>query len=137
MPGIFHEVEIKASPEMVFLAITDENLLACWWLTGAKIGSGQGAQGFFPLSKDGKEKIIVEILRFDLNQWVTWKCIEHPSKEWLNTEISFELVRNNANDCTLRFRHQGFQDESGSFGAASFQWAAQYLNNLKILLEKK
>jgi uncharacterized protein YndB with AHSA1/START domain len=135
MAEIFHELPIRSSPENIYQAVTDEEVISRWWLPDSKIKSRVGERGVFPLS-DGENKIVMQVEQLIPNQRVVWKCLDHKFPEWKNTNVTFEVLPGSNEISTLRFRHSGWANDSGVFAKTSFYWASLYLRNLKQTLEQ-
>ena len=136
MNEIFHELPILCNAERLYEAITDESYLSKWWLAGAKYEAVIGALGLFPFS-DGSGNIAMRVDDIEPGRKQVWSCTQHKHGEWINTKISFELIPESEKSCVLRFKHSNWANTDGVYGRVSFYWAALYLRNLKLMLEKE
>ncbi|HTK83714.1 MAG TPA: SRPBCC domain-containing protein [Patescibacteria group bacterium] len=131
---IFHEVPVKCSARKLYGAITAENAISNWWLKGSRYEARVGAVNSFPLS-DGSGQIRMKVLELIEGKSQKWLCVEHKHIDWINTEVSFEVVPESADTSVLRFKHSNWRERSGVFGRVSFYWSALYLRNLRDMLE--
>jgi hypothetical protein len=91
--------------------------------------------GTFPLL-DGSGLISMRVESFVPGQLQVWRCLAHKNADWIDTLVAFEILEESDGTCILKFKHSNWKDRSGVFGRVSFFWAALYLRNLKLMLEK-
>jgi hypothetical protein len=100
MADIFHCLRMNASPDDVFRAVTEEELLRPWWsndnhLAVRCVGIADGAS-------------------------VAWRCTEGPP-EWVGTEIVFAFARDGA-ETVVRFAHKNWRETSDAFAQCTTKW---------------
>ncbi len=131
--SIRHEVGIKASPEAVYLALTEVPKLAAWWTSDTR-GNGSKVGGVLEFwFGDFCQKF--EVVELKPGKLVRWKATQKETmEEWAGTEVSFALSPDEA-QCWVNFGHSGWQSEAGMFAHCSTKWAV-FMLSLKDLLEK-
>lgn len=131
MKKIIHFVNIKASPEKVFRALTTEEGLAGWWSTNVKVQPGVGGVIDFRFVEDFNPDM--QVTRLDQDQRVEWKCVGG-HENWRDNTFSFEL-RPSAGATGLMFVQVYAQELSDEvYGTYNFNWG-YYLGSLKKLCE--
>ncbi len=130
MAEIKHFLIIKASPEKVYRAITEQEGLASWWTreTIAKPQVGSVAEFKFGNQYHNKMRII----RLEPYKIVEWECIMG-DKEWIGTTFYFELILNGENT-SLRFTHGNWKEMTDFFASCNFHWG-HYMRSLKDYCE--
>jgi uncharacterized protein YndB with AHSA1/START domain len=126
---IVHSVDIEATPERLYDAITTQLGLAGWWTPQVKAEPKVGALNEFHFV-DTTLKFRVD--RLEPDHHVSWSSVQVPS-DWEGTQVTFDITPE-GNTVNLRFSHIGFASTGGSFGVTSYSWA-QYLRSIKLLLE--
>jgi len=126
MPDILHRVGIDAKPEKVFETLTTLEGNRRWWDSNAT-GDAQkgGVLTFF--NHDFK------VTETKPNKLVKWKCVRG-SKEWLNTEIIFDLAWKQDQTFVL-FAHAGWKEPIELMHHCCTKWAV-FLLSLKDYVEK-
>jgi uncharacterized protein YndB with AHSA1/START domain len=100
MADIFHCLRMSASPDDVFRAVTENELLRPWWANHT------------PLS--------VRCVEIAEGVSVAWRCTEGPP-EWIGTEIAFVFARDGA-ETVVRFAHKNWRDTSDAFAQCTTKW---------------
>jgi len=131
MPDIMHQPTIKATPEAIYAAITEQNGLAAWWTTDTTAKPKVGTVSEFGFGKKDTfiRMQVEELVPFSK---VRWRCISGIG-EWEHTQLTFELQSKGANTI-LVFRHLGWRSTDGVLALCSFDWA-HYLMSLRSLVE--
>jgi uncharacterized protein YndB with AHSA1/START domain len=131
--GINHQVGIKASPEVIYQALTNIDALARWWTTDTR-GSGQNVGDTIEFwFADFCQKFDVKLL--EPAKRVVWKSPRgQGSDEWEDTEISFDLSTDDK-QTLVQFRHSGWRASSDFQGHCSMRWAV-FLLSLKDVMER-
>lgn len=125
---IAHELDINASPDAVFDAITTQVGLS-GWLTDDCFAEPQ-ADSILELGFDGRTRVLsLRIDQLDRPALVHWVCLDGPD-EWRGTTIAFRIQPHASGGTTLRFWHGGWEYEDGELPRASFTWA-QALDRLR------
>ncbi len=127
MVDILHRVGIKADPKVVFDALTTIEGLSKWWVVNT---TGNPKLGGI-INFDFCEMKVVELIQ---NKLVKWQCVSGP-KEWLNTEITFELEDKDQQTFIL-FKHAKWQKPVEFMHHCSTKWAI-FLLSLKSWLERE
>ncbi len=130
MANIKHYLIIKAPAEKVYEAITSQQGLRDWWTTGTDAKPKIGYINHFKFGKEYFNKM--KIVNLESPNEVLWECIDG-DKEWLGTNISFELIKNDEST-TLRFSHTNWADETDFFASCTYHWG-RYMESLKLLCE--
>jgi uncharacterized protein YndB with AHSA1/START domain len=130
MPDIVHRVGIKASPEKLYEALTEQSGLAGWWTKDTTASAAVGAIDRFRFGDKGYNAM--EVVELIPGQRVKWKCVEG-GKEWIGTEVHFDLRFENGVTIVL-FAQRGWREQIEFMHYCSTKWAA-YLLSLKSLCE--
>jgi len=130
MAEIKHFLIIKASPEKVYRAITEQEGLASWWTreTIAKPQIGSIAEFNFGNQYHNK----MRITRLVPHKIVEWECLMG-DKEWIGTTFRFELIPDKENT-NVRFTHGNWKEMTDFFASCNFQWG-HYMRSLKDYCE--
>lgn len=131
MPDILHQLTIKASPNEVYLALTEQRRLASWWTTDVVAEPTVNSVAEFGF---GNRSTIIRMRVEALipSSLVRWRCIGG-IEEWEHTNLWFEL-KGESKETTLLFRHLGWKSGDGVLPLCSFDWA-RYLMSLQSFLE--
>ncbi len=129
MSEMLHEVEIEASPEKVFEALTTEAGLKGWYTTDCKAKPVVGSLatlGFL------KRAVVFKMRMVELTQAkaVRWRC-EGDWEEWIGTTLRFDLEPWGKGGTRVRFNHAGWLSTRGVYASCNTTWGA-----LMILLKK-
>lgn len=132
MADILHLVTIKARPENVYRALTEQAGLAGWWTENVSAEPVVGSVAQFRFGDRGGSDM--EIVRLEPNRLVHWVCRAHLSgDEWVGTEVFFDLQADK--DATVvRFSHRRWLEATDFLRYCSMKWAV-YLVSLKKLVE--
>ncbi len=130
MPGILHDILIRATPEQVFNAITQPIEVDKWWSLEC---SGTPAMGeeyrlFFGEQWDWRARVS----RYDPNRSFEWE-ITIALEDWVGTRVGFVLESTDGST-KVRFHHCGWKEESEHFRISSYCWA-MLLRLLKVYVE--
>ena len=126
MVNILHRVGIEASTEKVYQTLTSLEGNKGWWDSEAKGDAKKG--GLLTFFK----QVDMKVLETKPNELVKWKCVKGPA-EWLNTEISFQLVHKQDQTFVL-FSHAGWVEPVEFMHHCSTKWAT-FLLSLKAFVE--
>ena len=130
MHSIKHQLQIKASPEKVYRALTSTEGLRGWWTLEAKADEQVGGVAEFIFGEQYHNKM--KIIKLVSNKLVEWECIEG-DKEWIETNFVFDLEEKDG-DTTLRFIHSNWKEETDFFASCNYHWG-YYLRSLKLYCE--
>jgi len=130
MPDILHRVGIKASPDKVYAALSEEKGLAGWWTKNVKASPTVGAVHQFRFGDRGFNDM--EVVELVPGKRVRWKCT-NGAKEWIGTELTFDL-RAEGGATVVLFAQRGWKEPVEFMHYCSTKWAT-YLLSLKSLCE--
>ncbi|QLH42671.1 MAG: SRPBCC domain-containing protein [Coxiellaceae bacterium] len=132
MAEILHQLFIKAPPNKIYQALTEQKGLASWWTRYVRTEALVNSIAEFTFNK-GQVHLRMKILRLILNKAVVWHCLGgHP--EWEDTQIYFELEPSGTGTI-VHFAHRGWKRSTGILPQCSFDWA-RYLMSLRAYIEK-
>lgn len=114
MVDIFHCLRMNASPDDVFRAVTEDELLRPWW-------ANEGA----PLD--------VRCVEISDGARVVWRCIDGPP-EWIGTDIAFAFVAEGC-ETVVRLTHKNWREASEAFAHTTTKWG-RVLMALKSRVER-
>ena len=131
MADIMHLVQIHASPDRVYQALTTADGVRNWWTRDAVLGSKVGDTGEFGFN--GHRFVVkVKVDELEPPVRVSWKAISG-TPGWDGTTITFDL-RAAGRDTVLSLAHRGFKQADEGYATATTRWGA-YLVSLKQYLE--
>lgn len=134
MPDIEHRLEVSATPDRIWPALTTAEGVGGWWTLGDAILVGDfGEAGVFRFQSRGVA-IRLSVAGFDRPRHLAWRPIEaNAPGGWIGTMISFDLAPDG--DATrLRFAHRGFAADDEGYRRVHAGWA-HYLGRLKQFVE--
>lgn len=151
MADIRHTLVIDAPPHLIYPALTTADGLSAWWTPGVTASPETGSIARFPFEAGYVKQM--EIVQLKTGELVQWLCVQG-DKEWIGTELTFQLVvlneplQANAHEevkgqleqsmpgtkTKLMFAHKGWQQYSPSFAECSYTWAI-FLRSLKRYCE--
>jgi len=126
MPDILHRVGIGVPPKKVYEALTTIQGLRNWWTTETKGNARKGGVIDFGFCK-------MKVMEAKPGKLVHWNCVAGP-KEWLGTEITFELVWKMGQTFVI-FKHAHWAEPVTFMHHCSTKWAV-FLLSLRDLLER-
>lgn len=128
-----HLINIRASREQVYQALTTADGIRNWWTRDADLGSKIGGTGEFRFY-EGKSVTRVSIDELEPPAHVCWKTISaNAPGGWDGTTITFGL-RSEGGDTVLSFAHRGFKQADEGYARVTTGWA-YYLVSLQQYLE--
>jgi uncharacterized protein YndB with AHSA1/START domain len=118
------ELEIDASPEAVFDALTTLSGLAGWWTTVTGSGLAAGELRFvFDGDGDGNVPLIMQVTAAQRPATVRWTCVEYRHlPDWAGTTLSFDVQPRQAGGCAVKFRHTGLTPRLACYRDCSNGW---------------
>lgn len=132
MAEILHQLIIKAQPQKVYQALTEQKAFMSWWTRYVNFEPRIGSIAEFEL-EGGKIKLKMKILKLLPQRSIVWHCMAGPT-EWIDTQINFDLLsRDGATQ--LNFAHRGWRGAAGTMPHYNFEWA-RYLSSLRAFVEK-
>jgi uncharacterized protein YndB with AHSA1/START domain len=149
MGTIHHETWIKASPAVVFDAITSRSGLDAWW--GACLRADPEVGHVIEFDHGLGDPLRMRITEIVPNERVAWRCVSdfpqavNPASEWLGTSLVFDL-RPGEDDAALEwmaprvghdldaggdltildFRHGGWRSPSRWYPFCNAGWGATF-----------
>ncbi len=132
LPAIERTLELKASPERVWRAISDPAELSRWFPTHAELEVRPGGDGRFHF--DGYGDALVHVEAVDRPRYLAWRWLgEKPSPEESETLVEWWLEPRADGGTSLRLRESGFRFEKHRAGNEE-GWTAE-LGELVQLLD--
>ena len=121
-PGLTRAIQIQASGERVFRALTTLEGLAGWWtplVSGRPLEGGDVRFEFAGLD----EHILMHVEQAVPFTLVQWSCVRHTDlPDWDGTKISFALTSHGAKSCQLEFQHAGLTERLDCYESCSAGW---------------
>ena len=131
MPDILHEVTIKAAPDKIYQALTEQKGLASWWTVHTKAKPQVGNVNEFTFN-NGAYVFKMEIDKLEPSKKVHWKALQG-APDWPGTRVTFD-ISDGEDGTKLLFGHRDYASTEGSFASVSYNWA-WFLTSLKSYLE--
>ena len=107
---ITHNLNIKASPETVYNAVSTHQGINGWWSKNCQVSETVGGDSILKFDKQGT------IVRMDFrteqlipNEKVIWTCIKNGNPMWIGTKIITE-IKSTAHGSEVQFSHAGFDE---------------------------
>ena len=108
---ITHQLNIKATPETVYKAVSTLEGIKGWWSKDCSVGEKEGTSSNLKFDKQGN---IVEMgfktTHLNPNKKVLWECTSNPNPAWLGTRISTEISETESG-CSVLFSHRNFDEK--------------------------
>jgi uncharacterized protein YndB with AHSA1/START domain len=130
---IHHAMMVRALPDKVYAALTQQSGLAAW-LTSKTIAEPRiGSINEFWFD-GGKRTLKVEVQALSANQLVIWRLVQGiPPWEGLRSEITWTLTP--AYGGTLvDFRQDGWPASDDVYASVSYKWAT-FMTSLKAYVD--
>lgn len=119
MNSYVKRLELSASVEQVYEALTTENGIKSWWTTDCDVSTKVGGIHSFRF-----ERLLfnsMKILELVPNQIVHWRCVEGWS-EWKETDVLFTLHSNENGKTIVEFQHLGLTPSLACYKMCSKGW---------------
>ena len=131
MKTIHHVLDIDASGERVWRALTEADGLAGWWSTKlATTAPAVGARIDFTFAGDFNP--VMEIVELREPAHLVWRCVEGHAN-WDDNTFRFELVPLADGRTRLRFTQDyAVELSDDDYGVYNFNWG-YYLESLRLL----
>jgi uncharacterized protein YndB with AHSA1/START domain len=105
---IKHVLNIKATPETIYDAVSTENGIKGWWSADCSVGTTEGSSSLLKFDKQGMLVAMGFItLTLQTNEKVVWECISMPNPAWIGTKIS-TAISPGEDGCQVIFTHSNF-----------------------------
>ena len=132
MAAILHRLIIETSPEKLYRALTEQQLLSDWW-TKTETDSKVGGQAHFRFGDDPAHHVIMEIVALEPSKKVVWQCVQGP---WVDTgKFTFDIAKDDRG-AVLKFTHEGWPSADDFYRHCNSKWGFFFTASLKSLLEK-
>ena len=114
-------VQVNASAEVVFDAITSPEALTAWWSPVS--GSGlAGGELRFPMVA-GEPPLLIHVDETTRPMTVRWTVVECTfMPDWVGTRPTFTITPLGDASCTLTFEHLGLTDELECIDMCTRSW---------------
>ncbi|RKF19528.1 SRPBCC domain-containing protein [Alginatibacterium sediminis] len=132
MTDILHRIVIETSPEKVYAALTQQELLSAWW-TKAETENKVGTVARFYFGANSEHKVEMKITDLVPNERVCWKCIDGP---WVGTDAFQFNIQAHERGAALEFSNLGWAETDEFFMHCNSKWGFFLTVSLKNLLEK-
>jgi uncharacterized protein YndB with AHSA1/START domain len=131
MRTIHHVLDVAASRQAVWSAITDADGLAGWWST--KLHTTKPVVGErITFTFAGDFNPVMEIVTLEDGRKVEWRCVGG-HEPWDNGLFRFELVELDDGRTRLRFwQDYAVELSDDAYGVYNFNWG-YYLESLRLL----
>lgn len=129
MTEIAHRVEIEASPQDVYEAISNPDDLSKWW-TAAQADLRNAELLDFDFG--GGHIVRMQVEEAVASERIVWQCLEGPWSNNGNFVFELESIERGTN---LRFTHHGWSEVDDFFRHCNGKWGFFLAVSLKGLLE--
>jgi uncharacterized protein YndB with AHSA1/START domain len=127
MSSILHRLTIDAAPEDVQELVATKRGIEQWW-TGKPVDGDDSVGGEIAVSFGDRTAATFQIVERTPER-IVWRCIGGPH-DWIDTQITFTFEPLPDGGTTLRFNHEGWQEETDlMYGCSTILRA--YLMSLK------
>jgi uncharacterized protein YndB with AHSA1/START domain len=114
MADIVHCLHMRASPDDVLRAVTEDELLRPWWAAeDAELPAA-------PAARTPRSGLRFRSLADGAGQGVAWRCIDGPP-EWVGTDIVFTLAQE-GRETVVRFAHRNWRETNDAFARCTTKW---------------
>jgi uncharacterized protein YndB with AHSA1/START domain len=128
--AIHHRVEVEASPEALFDALSTQDGLACWWTPMVETEATVGSIIKFRFG-DGKGGADMRIDELVPGKRVAWTCVEGP---WPEMRFVFSIEAHERG-AVLLFDHEGWPEVGDFYRHCNTKWGYFLASSLKPYLE--
>ncbi|MDB5220446.1 MAG: Aha1 domain protein [Myxococcaceae bacterium] len=104
MADIVHCLRMSASPEDLFRAVTEDELLRPWWAH----------------ESTNDNHLAVRPLAISDGRGVAWRCVDGPP-EWIGTDIVFAFAQE-GRETVVRFAHRNWRETNDAFARCTTKW---------------
>lgn len=130
MAEIKHRVGIHASSAEVYNKLSTDQGLSSWWTEDTQGAGEVGSLINFRFGGSGPDFLVIELVP---DRLVRWRHSGDMPKDWMGSEISFELSQDDKQTIIL-FSHYNWQESSDFLAHCSTKWAI-FLMSLKASVE--
>ncbi|MBI3304252.1 MAG: SRPBCC domain-containing protein [Deltaproteobacteria bacterium] len=132
MADILHRVEIEASPDKVYQAVSEQSGFTNWWTPRCEAEPRVGSIAKFRF-RNGSIGPDMEVLELIPNKKVVWRCVKG-DPQWVGTEFTFD-IQPHARGAVLFFGQRGWKEASEFYMHCNCKWAFFLGVSLKKYLE--
>lgn len=132
MAAIVEELTIKAAPQRVWKAITQQDEIIRWWAYEARVKPEVGSLGEFRF-RPPAGTFHLEVAELDPDKKVRWITRQAPAPQWAGTSITWQLTPVQSGT-QVAFTHDGFTQADVAFEAVHKVWQ-YFLVSLTSYLE--
>jgi uncharacterized protein YndB with AHSA1/START domain len=131
MKTIHHVLDIDASTDSIWSAITEADGLASWWSTKVQATKPiVGERITFTFADDFNP--VMEITALDEGRKLEWRCVSG-HEPWNNGTFRFEVLKLDDARTKLRFwQDYAVELSDDAYGVYNFNWG-YYLESLRLL----
>ena len=136
MADIYHLAGVKAGPEQIFEALTEQAHIRNWWSQFTEAEPRVGALNVVSFY-GGMAEFKLRVKELVSGEKVVW-AVEGGPPDWANTTIIWSLSEGEgptAGQTMVHLAHRGFASTDGNFASVNYNWG-WYLTSLKFYLEK-
>ena len=120
MADILHHIQIKATPPEIYDALTTIAGVKSWWTDACELSNEEGGRCRFWF--DQKQTCFtMQATRLLPHQRIFWQCMDGP-KEWIGTELWWEITPTGSQQCQLDFKHMNWHSDEGAFPLCNTVW---------------
>jgi uncharacterized protein YndB with AHSA1/START domain len=125
-------IQVKASPEALFDALTTVTGLAAWWNPATGSGDTGGELRFM---MNAPEPLVIHVDEATRPATVRWTVTDCPFlPDWVGTRPAFTITPVDGATSELHFRHHGLNDELDCAEMCTRSWN-HYMTSLRDHLE--
>ena len=131
MADMLHQIQVQASPDKVYEALTAQAGLRGWWTADSVAEPTVGSVAEFGFYNRAN-LFQLRIDELQPGQHVAWTCLGRP-EEWKGTRVVWELAPKDGG-ADVRFTQSGWRSTEGGFALVNSTWGA-LMFRLKDYLE--
>jgi uncharacterized protein YndB with AHSA1/START domain len=130
MEAIRHFLEIRATPEAVYRAVTEQDGLASWWTVETIAEPVVSSVAEFRFGSRYHNRM--RVVNLQPVQRVEWECLDG-DPEWIGTKFVFD-IRPDGDSAFLLFVHGNWREATDFFASCNYHWG-HYMRSLKSYCE--
>lgn len=130
MAEIKHRVGVRGELADVYSKLATDQGLSSWWTEDTRGAGEVGSIINFRFGDSGPDFQVIELIP---DRLVRWRHSGDMPKDWMDSEISFELSQDDKQTIIL-FSHYNWQESSDFLAHCSTKWAI-FMMSLKASVE--
>lgn len=138
MAAIEHTFQIKADPDRVFEALTEQAHLERWWTASVEAVPEEGTTAIFRFEPTGDVATMV-VDELVPGETIQWMCVDSSmggTSEWSGTIVRFDLAAGDGpGTCRVDLHHTGWRAENDLFRKCAEGWNHFLGESLRSYLE--